>query len=110
MIDKRIGMRIKQYREKLGLTQEELEEKTGLASGYISTVERGITFPRYEKLITIINTLGVSADAIFCDVLINSSAYKESILSEKLASLPPQSRHRILQLVEFMIQQETNSI
>lgn len=110
MIDKRIGMRIKQYREKLGLTQEELEEKTGLASGYISTVERGITFPRYEKLITIINTLGVSADAIFCDVLINSSAYKESILSEKLASLPPQSRQRILQLVEFMIQQETNSI
>lgn len=110
MIDKRIGMRIKQYREKLGLTQEEFEEKTGLASGYISTVERGITFPRYEKLISIINILGVSADAIFYDVLINSSAYKESILSEKLASLPPQSRQRILQLVEFMIQQETNSI
>ena len=46
MIDKRVGKRIKQYRERLGLTQEEFAEKTGLASGYISTVERGITFPR----------------------------------------------------------------
>ena len=56
MIDKRVGKRIKQYRERLGLTQEEFAEKTGLASGYISTVERGITFPRYDKLITIIIT------------------------------------------------------
>ena len=110
MIDKRVGKRIKQYRERLGLTQEEFAEKTGLASGYISTVERGITFPRYDKLITIINTLGVSADAIFCDVLSNSTVYKESILSEKLASLSPESRQRILQLVEIMIQQETNSL
>jgi len=110
MMDKRVGMRIKQYREKLRLTQEEFAEKTGLASGYISTIERGVTFPRYDKLIIILNTLGVSADAIFCDVLSTSTVYKESILSEKLASLPPESRQRILQLVELMIQQETNSL
>lgn len=109
MIDKRVGKRIKQYREQLGLTQEEFAEKLNLAPGYISTVERGITFPRYEKLIAIINTLCVSADAIFCDVL-DSTAYKESILSEKLAALTPESRQRILQLVDLMIQQETNSI
>ena len=108
MIDKRVGKRIKQYREKLGLTQEEFAEKLSLAPGYISTVERGITFPRYEKLIAIINTLGVSADAIFCDVL-DSTVYKETVLSEKLVDLNPESRQRILQLVELMIQQETNS-
>ena len=105
-----LGANIRVYRKNKGFTQEEFAEKTGLASGYISTIERGVTFPRYDKLITILNTLGVSADAIFCDVLSTSNVYKESILSEKLASLPPESRQRILQLVELMIQQETNSL
>ena len=31
MIDKRIGKRLKQRREELGLTQEDLAEKLGLA-------------------------------------------------------------------------------
>ena len=51
MIDKRIGKRVKQCRERLGLSQEELAEKTGLTANDISTIERGMSFPRCEKLI-----------------------------------------------------------
>ncbi len=65
MIDKRIGERIKQCRERLGLTQDQFAERLGLTTNYISTVERGASFPRCEKLIAIINGLEVSADAIF---------------------------------------------
>ena len=104
MIDKRIGKRVKQCRERLGISQEELAEKTGLTANYISTVERGMSFPRCEKLIILLNGLEVSADAIFCDVLEHSTSYKSS---EKLASLSPQVQKRILQMVELMIQQET---
>ncbi len=68
MIDKRIGKRIKECRERLGLTQEQFAEKIGVGVNYISTVERGASFPRCEKLIAILNGLEVSADAIFCDV------------------------------------------
>lgn len=50
MIDKRIGQRFKQCREKLGLTQEEFAKKMGVTINYISTIERGMTFPRCEKL------------------------------------------------------------
>ena len=107
MIDKRIGKRVKQCRERLGISQEELAEKTGLTANYISTVERGMSFPRCEKLIILLNGLEVSADAIFCDVLEHSTSYKSSELSEKLASLSPQAQKRILQMVELMIQQET---
>jgi len=107
MIDKRIGKRVKQCRECLGISQEELAEKTGLTANYISTVERGMSFPRCEKLIILLNGLEVSADAIFCDVLEHSTSYKSSELSEKLASLSPQAQKRILQMVELMIQQET---
>lgn len=107
IIDKRIGKRVKQCRERLGISQEELAEKTGLTANYISTVERGMSFPRCEKLIILLNGLEVSADAIFCDVLEHSTSYKSSELSEKLASLSPQAQKRILQMVELMIQQET---
>lgn len=106
MIDTRIGKRIKQCREKLGLTQEQFAEKTGFTANYISTLERGASFPRCEKLITLLNALEVPADAIFCDVVTNSVKYRSSLLSEKLEELPTEAQSRIMQMVELMIQQE----
>ena len=98
MIDKRIGQRFKQCREKLGLT-----------INYISTIERGMTFPRCEKLVQLLNALGVPADAVFCDVLTSSPDYQTAVLSKKLENLPVASQQRILQVVELMIQQEQDA-
>ena len=105
MIDKRIGKRIKERREQLGLTQEQLAEKLGLATHSISTVERGTTFPRCEKLILLLNGLETSADAIFCDVLDHSVNYQASVLSEKIAELPAEEQKRIMNMVEMMVAQ-----
>jgi transcriptional regulator with XRE-family HTH domain len=105
MIDKRIGKRIKECRERLGLTQDDFAEKTGLTTNYISTVERGASFPRCEKLLTIINGLETSADAIFCDVIDHSTDYQASRLSQELSELPIAEQKRILQMVELMIRQ-----
>lgn len=105
MIDKRIGKRIKERREQLGLTQEQLAEKLGLATHYISTVERGTTFPRCEKLILLLNGLETSADAIFCDVLDHSVDYKASMLSEQIRELPAEEQKRIMNMVELMVAQ-----
>lgn len=105
MIDKRIGERIKQCREQLGLTQEQFAERLGLTTNYISTVERGASFPRCEKLIAIINGLETSADAIFYDVITHTSEYRSGILSEELKELPAEEQQRILEIVELMIKQ-----
>lgn len=110
MIDKRIGKRVKQARERLGITQEDLAEKTGLTTNYISTVERGMSFPRCEKLIILLNGLETSADSIFCDVLEHRGEAKASELSKKIADLPPEAQKRILQMVELMIQQEKDNM
>ena len=110
MIDKRIGKRIKQRREQIGLTQEQFAEKLGVAPNYISTIERGASFPRCEKLIAIINGLETSADAIFCDVIDHTTEYRASVLSQKLQALPPADQKRILEIVEFMVQQAENEI
>lgn len=108
MIDKRVGERIKKRREELGLTQERFAEKIGLTTGYISAVEQGKSFPRYEKLILIINGLETSADTIFYDVLDYSCPARASVLSEMISELPVEDQKRILEAVEFMIKQSTH--
>lgn len=105
MIDKRFGKRVREQRKLLGLTQEQFAEKIGLTPNFISTVERGIAFPRYDKLIAIINGLEVSADAIFCDVVDHSTKYTASHLAKQLEELSDEDQKRILQMVELMIQQ-----
>lgn len=105
MIDKRIGKRIKERREELGLTQEALAERLGLTTNYISTIERGASFPRCEKLILLLNGLETSADSIFCDVLTHSAPAKASILSEQICDLPTEEQQRILDMVELMVKQ-----
>ncbi len=46
-----------------------------------------------------------SADAVFCDVIDNSSGYRASILSEMIGTLPTGEQQRILDVVELMIRQ-----
>ena len=104
MIDKRFGKRVKECRERIGLTQEQFAEKIGLTPNYISTMERGTAFPRYEKLIAI-NGLEVSADALFCDVVEHGTEYKATRLSQLLEALPNEDQQRILQMVELMVKQ-----
>ena len=48
-----LGKRIQSAREKTGLTQEQLEEKTGVHTKYISAIERGqknVTVKTLEKI------------------------------------------------------------
>ena len=109
MIDKRIGKRIKERREALGMTQEQFAEKLGLTVNYVSTIERGASFPRCEKLIQIINGLETSADAIFCDVVAASNDYRMSYLSDKLSGLSAEDQKRILDCVDIMVRQSEES-
>ena len=105
MIDKRIGKWIKEQRERLGLTQDKFAERLGVATNYISTIERGASFPRCEKLIAIINGLETTADAIFCDVLEYSTEYRTNALYEELQELPVTEQKRILDMVALMVKQ-----
>ena len=108
MIDRRFGERIKQRREELGLTQEQFAEQLGLTTNYISTIERGASFPRYDKLVAIINgleTSETSADSIFCDVIEHTTEYRATWLSEKIAGLPPEEQQRIMEIIELLIAQ-----
>ena len=44
-----IGEKIRRYRQKLGLTQEELAARTELSKGFISQLERDLTLAGTER-------------------------------------------------------------
>ena len=103
MTGKRFGRRFKECREKLGLTQAEFADKVKVPPNYISTVERGGYFPRYDKMIQLLNGLEVSADAVFCDVVDHSMEFRASELSSLLEDIPAEEKQEILEVVEVMI-------
>ena len=105
---KEIGKRFKENRETQELTQAELAEKVGTSVTYISSVERGLSFPRGDKLVAILNALNSSADSVFCDVVQASAKQRASILYDMLLDLPSKEQNRILETVEFLIRQSKN--
>lgn len=57
-----VGERIKEVREKKGLTQEKLAEKTGLSKGFISDVENGKTDISSDNLLKVADVLNANLD------------------------------------------------
>ncbi len=64
-IPKKFGERIRQERNKLGLSQEELGFKASLDRTYISGIERGERNPSLKNIAKIASALRVEFRAIF---------------------------------------------
>lgn len=60
-----IGERLKQHRLQLGLTQEELAERSELTKGFISQIERDLTSPSVASLEDILEALGTNLGDFF---------------------------------------------
>ena len=76
------------------LHSKQFSEMVGISTNYLSDLERGVSSPRMDKLVTIINALGCSADEVFADVLENGYQVRASRLTDELAKLPPQKEER----------------
>lgn len=60
-----IGGRLKELRMRMGLTQEELADRTELSKGFISQLERNLTSPSIATLIDILQCLGTNVSDFF---------------------------------------------
>lgn len=94
---------IRDYRKQKNISQEELAEKSGLSKNYISELERYEKSPSLETFIKLINALGISADVILQDVLVNGYKVQASLLAEKLENLPKERQKEILSVVDTML-------
>lgn len=79
-----VGQRIMERRKKLGLTQEELAERSDLTTQFVSYAESGKRASRPENLMKIASVLGVSTDYLLTGDIIDKD---KLLLSEKLDRL-----------------------
>lgn len=98
-----IGGRIQELRRQKKLTQQQLAEMVGISTNYLSDLERGISSPRMDKLVAIINALGCSADELFTDVLEHRSQVQPSRLNDELAKLSPREQERAFAILDAFI-------
>jgi transcriptional regulator with XRE-family HTH domain len=60
-----IGSRLREERERVGISQRELARRVGLSASLISQIESGQSKPSVSTLYAIVTELGVSVDDVF---------------------------------------------
>lgn len=101
-LKKLLGLRIKEFRQKRNLSQEQLAEMIGLDRRSVSNIECGNTFPS-SSLAKIAQVLEVSVKSLFD--FETSSKSIEVLIDEiiaKLYLLSPEDVKLIHRLVEYM--------
>ena len=79
-----IGNKIKELRNKKGLTQEELADRCELSKGFISQLENNVTSPSIATLIDILQCLGTDLKHFFNDADDEQIVFKEDDFFEKI--------------------------
>lgn len=67
MDDIQVGMRVQELRKARGLSLRALAQKTGIAPGYLSAIERGQNSITIGKLKNLVSALGVTLSSFFAD-------------------------------------------
>lgn len=79
-----IGRRIKEARERAGLTQEELAKRVGVTGSAITNYEKETSHPKEAIMYALIDELGVDANYLFQDcVKIKQSPSTTEIVPEE---------------------------
>jgi CheY-like chemotaxis protein len=68
MIEKRLGISVKNWRKRLNMPQEELARRAGFHRSYISDVERGSRNVSLRSIEKLADALGISIITLFADV------------------------------------------
>lgn len=79
-IKKVFGRKIKEYRERNRLSQEELSEQLDITQRQVSMIERGLSFPKLSTL----NKLSYVFNCHIQDLFDNDYLQSEKLLKEKL--------------------------
>jgi transcriptional regulator with XRE-family HTH domain len=105
-----VGTVIRSFRQKRGLSQGDLEKRTGLMRCYISRVENGHTVPSIETLSRIARALDAQLSELFVSVdsIGGSDPSEQQFLEEMRRYLPVLSnveREQVLEMVRRLASQ-----
>lgn len=103
----RLGKRIKQYREKVGLTQFQLAEKIGVSEFYISALETGRRNPGRKTLVKLANEMKIPIEALLDIETDNGLKFAAEELYNKINVLPKIQQQQVLNILDFIIDELT---
>ena len=98
---KDIGIRIRNKRKELLLTQEEVAEQMDVSIQMISNLELGKKAIRPENIVKICKILNVSSDFVLMGI---SSEYESNDLAQKLSLLPNETCKALETIIDKLIE------
>ncbi len=98
-----LGKKLREARNKAGLTQEALAEKADIGVMYLGEIERGVKMPSMKIFIKIIIALDISADYVLRDELPSGKEYVLDDVTERLSKLTPQQRKGAVEILDAYI-------
>lgn len=79
------GKRIREIREKRGLTQDQLAKKAGMSKGFLSDVENDKTNIGSQGILRLANELGASVDYLLAGKVTESVENEQIIIPQELS-------------------------
>ena len=96
------GQRLRQRREALGLSRDELAERLGISRSAIGNYETGVSFPKEEVMLRLFDSLRIDPNYLFQDSFSAPESglnHAERTLLEKYRSLPLVGRRTVQSVV-----------
>jgi transcriptional regulator with XRE-family HTH domain len=108
---KTIGLKIRERRKSLGITQEFIAERLDVNPSHISNIERGRANPSLTALVKIANILRCSVDFFLCEEYTYERKRKknESMddqIIKKLQYCSEKTKKQILQIIDILCADE----
>ncbi|MFA7073713.1 MAG: helix-turn-helix transcriptional regulator [Endomicrobiaceae bacterium] len=98
-----IGRRIKEERQKRGLTQEELAVKAHIGTKFIGNIERGVSKPSLDTFIKIAKALNISCDLLISEDKNKKKRYKKPVskhLEYLVSEFPGDEQNQLVKVIK----------
>lgn len=97
-----IGERIREIRERLSLTQEELAARGGMSKSFLSDVENGKSVLGSEYLLRVANSLGASVDYLLKGEEADSHLASPVVIPKELSTVAEDLHLSFAQTVQLL--------
>lgn len=97
-----IGIRIRQYREAKGFSQEELAERINATERHIRNIETGKKGPSVSLLVSLANALDVTANDLLADHLTGSNKTFNDEVIDLLTNCTPTEKAILMDMLRHM--------
>lgn len=97
-----IGNKLLCIRKRLGLTQAEVAEASGLSDRTYADIERGSVNMRIETILKICKALHITPDEILTEDTLSPS-YKQQEIIDRLNSCNPKDKETALELLSVFL-------